>query len=370
MTAKAYLFKVVTQAFGLFLTLACSGSYAQLVALASPTATATAKSIAVEGVGASFPSKVYTRWANTFEQEAGIPVNYKPTGSGDGVKQIISRSVSFSGSDTPLPADELLKHKLVQVPMLVGGIVPVVNLPGVMDKRLQLSGELLAAIMSGRVRQWSDPLIRELNPSLKLPAIPINRIVRSDKSGTTHGFTRYLSAVSESFKNEVGISQLPKWTGTFQEAEGNDGVITAMNARAGSITYVSFDRTQQGGLSTVLMRNAAGNFVGASEEGFRSAIIESDMAKLSDDQASIMDQPGLFSWPITMTSFVLFPATPENSAEASRTLKFLYWCFLHGDKRMRGTGFAPLPASLQSKMAARFRMVKPKDNIPPQYLLN
>ena len=111
-----------------------------------------ARAGSVEGVGASFPSQVYAKWAQAFEKATGTAVHYKPTGSGDGLKQITARAVQFSGRDSPLSSEELLKRKLVQVPMLVGGIVPVVNVPGLGDKRLQLTGDVLAAIMSGEVR--------------------------------------------------------------------------------------------------------------------------------------------------------------------------------------------------------------------------
>ena len=322
----------------------------------------------VQGAGASFPSQVYARWAQTFEKSTGIPVRYRATGSGDGVKQISARAVQFGGTDSPLPADELVKRKLVQVPMLVGGIVPVVNLPGIADKRLQLSGEVLAAIMSGEVARWNDARIAALNPGVPLPALAIRRVVRADKSGTTEGYTRYLSGASAAFKKDVGINQAPNWPGDVERAEGNDGMVRALKANAGTLAYVSFDRADRDQLATVKLRNAAGNWVAASEAGFRAAVVESDLAKRGDDIASIMDRPGAATWPITMTSFVLFDAAPAKGGEATPALQFLYWCFLHGDDLTRGTGFAPLPVTLQSRLAARFVAVKPQDGQAPNYL--
>jgi phosphate transport system substrate-binding protein len=324
----------------------------------------------VQGAGASFPSQVYSRWAQAFQKEAGIPVRYKPTSSADGLAQITAQAVHFGGSDTPLPSEELLKRNLVQVPMLVGGIVPVVNLPGIANGRLQLSGDVLAGVMSGKVPQWNDPSIAKLNPGVALPALPIHRVVRSDKSGTTEGFTRYLAGVSETFKRDVGVGQQPPWPGVFQGAEGNDGMVAALKAQPGAIAYVSFDRAEREGLAMVKLRNASGRFVAASEEGFRAAIQESDLAKQGDDLASLMDRPGPLSWPITMTSFVLFSATPEKGEEAGPAMKFLYWCLMHGDHRTRGTGFAPLPVILQSRMAGRFMAVRPKDHVTPDYFFS
>lgn len=322
----------------------------------------------VEGAGASFPSQVYARWATTFEQSTGTAVRYKPTGSGDGLKQVTARAVQFGGSDSPLSPDELRKRQLVQVPMLVGGIVPVVNVPGLGDKRLQLTGDVLAAIMAGDVARWNDARITVLNPGLSLPALAIRRVVRADKSGTTEGLTRYLAGVSPDFLRVVGAGQQPAWPGDVERAEGNDGMVRALKASTGTIAYVSFDRAERDRLATVRLKNAAGNWVAPSESGFRAAILESDLAKRGDDAASIMDRPGAASWPITMTSFVLFDAAPSTGQDASAALRFLYWCFLHGDDLTRGTGFAPLPITLQSRLAARFMAVKPQDGKAPDYL--
>ncbi len=322
----------------------------------------------VNGAGATFPSKVYERWAQTYEKTEQVKVNYKPTGSGDGVRQITERKVQFGGSDSPLPPAELAKRHLVQLPMLIGGIVPVVNLPGVADGRLQLSGEVLADIMAGRIARWNDARITALNPGLALPATPIKRIVRADKSGTTEGFTRYLSLVSDSFKSEVGAGQQPKWPGETEAAEGNDGMVRALKAQAGSIAYVSYDRVVADKLAGVRMRNAAGLFVAASEAGFRSAILESELSRAGDDLASLMNRPGAGSWPITLTSFVLVDAEPPTADGASPALRFLYWCFMHGDDLTRGTGFAPLPVNMQSRLAARFATIKAQDGKTLRYV--
>jgi len=322
----------------------------------------------VQGAGATFPSKVYDRWAQSYEKAGGAKVVYKPTGSGDGIKQASARSVQFGGTDSPLPADELAKRKLVQIPMLVGGIVPVVHLPGVGD-RLQLDGPLLADIMIGLIARWNDARIVTLNPGLVLPPLPIKRIVRADKSGTTDGFTRYLAQVSTTFKQEVGASQLPKWPGEVEAADGNDGVVKALKTREGGITYVSFDRVGRDHLQGVKLRNAAGHFLAASEAGFRAAIVDSDLHRKGDDLASLLDRPAVDAWPITLTSFVLLDAEPAKAELAGPALRFLYWCFMHGDDLTRGTGFAPLPISVQTRLAARFAAVKARDARMIDYLL-
>ena len=193
-------------------------------------------------------------------------------------------------------------------------------------------------------------------------------MVRADKSGTTEGLTRYLADISPTFKRDVGTGQQPSWPGEVERAEGNDGMVRALRAYSGAIAYVSFDRAEHERLVTVKLKNATGNWVGASEAGFRAAILESDVAKRGDDAASIMDRPGATTWPITMTSFVLFDAAPTKTQDVNDALRFLYWCFLRGDDLTRGTGFAPLPVALQSRLAARFMAVKPQDGKVPDYL--
>jgi phosphate transport system substrate-binding protein len=233
----------------------------------------------VNGAGATFPSKVYDRWAQSFAKEAGQQVVYKGTGSGDGIKQITERSVDFGGTDSPLLSEELAKRRLIQMPMQIGGIVPVLNVLGIGSNKMLLSAEVLADIMEGRIAKWNDTRIVGLNPGLSLPARAILRIVRSDKSGTTEGFTRYLAEVSPGFKKDVGIGQLPNWPGEVTRAEGNDGMVKALKASEGAIAYVSYDRVVKDELAAVRLRNAASQVVSASEAGFRAAILDSDVSR-------------------------------------------------------------------------------------------
>lgn len=335
------------------------------LAMAAAAAPARAE---VQGAGASFPSKVYERWAQAFEKSAGgAKVSYRATGSGEGIRQMRERLVQFGGTDVPLSPEELARHRLVQLPMLVGGVEPVVNLPGLGGGRLRLDGEVLAALMSGRIARWNDARIAALNPGLALPALPVRRVVRADKSGTTEAFTQYLAAVSPQFRTEVGAGMAPKWPGEVHAAEGNDGVVRELKVQAGSIAYVSHDRAVRDGLAGVRLRNAAGQFVAASEAGFRAAVLESDLSRRHDDRASLLNRPGGESWPITLVSFVLVDAQPASGEGAAATLRFLYWCFSNGDRLTRDTGFAPLPTGLQAQLVARFETVRTREGHPVSY---
>jgi len=318
----------------------------------------------VHGAGATFPSDVYKSWAAAYEKEHGGKVSYLPTGSGDGVKRIIARQVDFGGSDSPMAAADLEKNKLIQFPTAVGGIVPVVNLRGVGNHQLKLSGELLADIMRGAITQWNDKRIAALNTDLPLPATAIVRVVRAEKSGSTDAFTKYLEAMSAEWKASVGHGQLVKWPGTPIAAEGNDGIVKAIKETAGAIGYVSYDRATQHKLAGVKLRNRAGNFVAASEEGFRSAVQESDLDKKGDETASLLDQAGPLSWPITVTTYVIVDAQPKTAESARDALQFLYWTFLKGDALLRSTGFTPLPTAVQARLVPRFQKVKPQDGQP------
>jgi phosphate transport system substrate-binding protein len=322
---------------------------------------------AVRGAGATFPSKLYARWAREYAESGGVTVSYQPTGSGDGVKQATARSVDFGGTDAPLSNPELAQRKLVQIPTCVGGVVPVVN--GFEAQRLKLTGELLADIMSGVVERWDDPRIAAVNRGLALPARRIVRVVRADKSGTTEGFTRYLCQMSPAFQKSVGLSNLPHWAGEVQAQEGNDGVSGAVRRTPGAIGYVSHDRVEADKLASVLLRNRAGQFVAASEAGFRAAILNSELNSQGEDSASLLDRDGAATWPLTLASFVLVDAAPATAVGIEPTLRFLYWCFMRGDTLTRGTGFAPLPTAIQAKVAARFAEVRPQDGKRPNFMV-
>ncbi len=347
------LLSIVTR---LTLLLALSGSLSSQAQAQAP----------VQGAGATFPSKVYASWAQAYAQAGGARIEYRAVGSGKGIAAISERQVDFGGTDSPLPPEQLARRGLVQLPMLVGGVVPVINLPG--KPALRLTGELLAELMLGRVERWNDARIAALNPGLVLPALPVLRIVRADKSGTSEGFSAYLSLASADFGAAVGAGQLPAWPGAVQRADGNDGVIKLLAGQPGAISYTSHDRVLRDRLNAVQLKNPAGRFVAPSEAGFRAAILESEMHRKGDDQATLLNRPGADSWPITLTSFVLLEARPADIARSGAAMRFLYWCLLKGDDLTRGSGFAALPVSVQSRLAARFAQIKGRDGSLPDYL--
>ncbi len=320
------------------------------------------------GSGATFPSAVYQVWAQKYEKVFAKQVTYNPTGSGDGVKRIVAREVAFGGTDSPLSEADLAKHRLVQLPVLVGGVVPIVNIRGVAANELRLSGEVLADIFRGEIKTWNDKRIQAVNPNVVLPVLPITRLVRSEKSGSTEGFTKYLSQVSPEFKNEVGTSSLPKWPKSSLApvgVEGNDGVVRGIREVQGAIGYLSYDRVIKFSMTPVRLRSGDGStYVAASEEGFRSAVKASDMYRSGDETTSLLNVPAATAWPITLTTFILLDAQPKTASSVNTAMHFLYWTQLSGDGLLRNSGFAPLPIDVQAKFSARLAKVRALDGQP------
>lgn len=313
---------------------------------------------ALSGTGATFPAKVYQQWADQYTRDTGVTVVYSPTGSSAGVKQIISRQVDFGATDIPLRAEELARQALFQFPTLVGGVVPVVNLPGVQSGALRLSGDLLSAIFSGRISRWSDKAIASQNPGLNLPDIPIERVVRADGSGTTEVFVDYLNQVASAMPIPLASGRA-QWPGSTTGAEGTGKLVAAVKAAPGAIGYVSSDYAIRDRLNAVSLRNKRGEWVNPSVESLSAAIQGAGLFKDGLESRPLIDIDGPRVWPIVTATYVVVPRIPTDLDRAGRALNFFYRSFLLGDKAVAGTGFAPLPARTQARIVsllAGFRM--------------
>lgn len=308
------------------------------------------------GAGASFPAPVYKNWAKSFEASQKITIHYDSVGSGEGVRRISSRSVDFGASDSALSNEELRKLGLIQIPTLIGGIVPVVNLPGVGG--LRLTGDVLARIYLGRIGAWDHPDIRALNPGLSLPRLPILRVVRSDNSGSTKSFTAYLSSASSQWAAAVGAQGLPKWPAEVIAAKGSEGVRDAVSRTPGTLGYIGYNYVVKDRLNGVLLRNRSGRFVGAGEMAFAEAVNASGMRDSVSGPVSLIDREGAGTWPITETTYVLFERQPRDRERAKLALKFFFWAFQQGDEMARNTGFIPLPTQIQSRAVRLFSEVR------------
>lgn len=329
----------------------------------STASLAQAQRTEVVGTGATFPAKVYLQWASDYSARTGSELVYKPAGSSAGVKGITERSVDFGATDVPLSAAELDKRALFQFPTLVGGIVPFVNLPGITSGALKLDAATLARIWAGDIERWNDPAIRALNPSLALPGLAIQRVVRSDGSGTTTVFVEYLRlAVPAQAAAIVPEGGRAKWPGvTPLSADGSSKLVALVKATPGAIGYASSDYTLRDKLTAVSLRGKRGEFIEPGLDAFKAAIVAGGLFKNGLEPTSLLNVDGVGAWPIVTATYVLVPRQPESIDRASRTLNFFYQSFLQGDRAVAGTGFAPLPIATQARIVAQLSTFKTSD---------
>ncbi|MGD8384417.1 MAG: phosphate ABC transporter substrate-binding protein PstS [Lysobacterales bacterium] len=309
---------------------------------------------AISGAGATFPYPVYAKWAEAYNNKTGIKMNYQSIGSGGGIKQIKARTVDFGASDAPLKPEELDSAGLMQFPMVMGGVVPVVNVPGIEPGDLKLSGELVAAIYLGEITKWDDTRIKALNPGLSLPSSAITVVHRSDGSGTTWIFTNYLSKVSKTWAEKVGNDKAVAWPAGVG-GKGNEGVASYVRRINGSIGYVEYAYALQNKMSYAKLKNVSGHFVAPTSETFQAAAANADWHNAPGFYMVLTDQPGDDSWPITGATFILVYKTQNKPANGKAVLKFFDWAYHNGDKMAESLDYVPMPASVVSLVEDTWR---------------
>lgn len=323
-----------------FRVIVAAGLVASAAAFSVP-----AKAADVTGAGATFPFPVYSKWADAYRKETGIGLNYQSIGSGAGIKQILAKTVTFGATDSPLKADKLEKDGLVQWPMVMGAIVPVVNIEGVKPGELVLSGELLGDIYLGKVTKWDDPALVKLNPGVKLPSAPIAVVHRSDGSGTSFNFTNYLSKVNAEWKSKVGEGTAVEWP-TGVGAKGNEGVSANVGQTRNSIGYVEYAYAKQNKLTYTALINKAGKTVQPTVSSFQTAAANADWSHAPGYYVILTDQPGQASWPITAATFILMHKEPADKAASAEAIKFFKWSFEKGGRMAEELDYIPMPDSV------------------------
>ena len=258
----------------------------------------------ISGAGATFPYPIYSKWADAYKTQTGIGLNYQSIGSGGGIKQIKAKTVTFGASDMPLKPDDLKAAGLVQFPMIIGGVVPVVNIKGVAAGALVLDGATVASIYLGDITKWDDARIKKLNPKLALPATTIAPVYRSDGSGTNFLFSDYLSKASPKFQSSIGANSSVQWPVGIG-AKGNEGVANMTTQTDGAIGYVEYAYAKQTKMAHADLINKAGKTVAPSAESFQAAAANADWEHAPGYYLILTDQAGPASWPITGTSFIL-----------------------------------------------------------------
>jgi phosphate transport system substrate-binding protein len=316
-----------------------------IVAAGLVAASTSAFAADITGAGATFPFPVYSKWADAYKKETGNGLNYQSIGSGAGIKQIQAKTVTFGATDAPLKAETLEKDGLVQWPMVMGAIVPVVNLEGIASGELVFDGETLANIYLGKIAKWDDPAIAKLNPKLKLPSSAITVVRRSDGSGTTFNFTDYLSKASADWKSKVGSGTAVEWPAGVG-AKGNEGVAGNIGQTKNSIGYVEYAYAKQNKLTYAALINKAGKTVQPTTAAFQAAAANADWAKAPGYYVILTDQPGEASWPITAATFILMHKDATDKAASQEAIKFFKWAFAKGDKMAEELDYIPMPDSV------------------------
>ncbi len=306
---------------------------------------AMAEDATINGAGATFPYPVYAKWAEAYKGKTGVSVNYQSIGSGGGIKQITAKTVDFGASDAPLTVDKLNEIGLIQFPMVMGGVVPVVNIPNVKPGQLKLTGAVLSDIYLGKIASWDDPAIAKLNSNVKLPKLKITPVARSDGSGTTFIFTHYLSKISPEWKEKVGNATSVTWPAGVG-GKGNEGVASYVQRIKGGIGYVEYAYALQNKMNYTLLQNAAGKFVKPSAASFQAAAANADWAKTPGFNLMLTDQPGAESWPVTGATFILVYKKQEKLQQAQEMLKFFDWDYRQGGDLAKQLDYVPMPDSV------------------------
>lgn len=321
----------------------------KLVAIASLLVSTTVLAADITGAGATFPYPIYSKWAEAYKAATGIGLNYQSIGSGGGIKQIKSKTVDFGASDMPLKQEDLDKDDLVQFPAVIGGVVPVVNLPGVAPGQLKLTADIVAKIYMGRITKWNDPAITEINVGVVLPSTSITVVHRSDGSGTSFLWTDWLSKTSPEWKAAVGSGTAVKWP-IGVGGKGNEGVAAMVMQAKNSIGYVEYAYAKRNKLTHVQLKNRDGKFVQPDDTTFKAAADGADWSGTNGMATILTDQKGQNAWPITGASFIIMHKKQQDPLVGRAVLKFFNWAFNNGAKMSEELDYVHLPKSLQDKV--------------------
>ncbi|AVP57552.1 phosphate ABC transporter substrate-binding protein PstS [Pulveribacter suum] len=307
------------------------------------------------GAGASFPAPLYSKWAADYHKATGVKINYQSVGSGAGLRQIEAKTVDFGASDAPLKDEELTAKGLVQFPTVIGGIVPVVNIKGIQPGQLKLNGQVIGDIYLGKITKWNDEAVRALNPGVALPDAAIAPVRRADGSGTTFGFTNYLSKTNADWKAKVGEGTAVNWP-LGAGGKGNEGVAAFVGRLPNSIGYVEYAYVKQNKLTYAQMQNSAGHFVSPDEASFKAAAAGADWAK--SFYQILTNQPGPDAWPITSATFILMHKAQDKPVQAATALKFFEWAYKSGDKTASDLDYVAMPESVKGVIAKSWGDIK------------
>jgi phosphate transport system substrate-binding protein len=313
-------------------------------AAALAAASVSAQTVKIDGAGATFPNPIYTKWFAEYNKlHANVEINYQSIGSGGGIRQLTNQTVFFGATDGPMTKEQLdgAPGKVLHLPTVLGGVVPVYNIPG-FDGELKFSGDVLAKIIMGTITKWNDPALAKDNPGVNLPASDITVVHRADGSGTTYIFVDYLSKVSPEFKSKVGVATSVSWP-TGVGGKGNEGVAGLVKQTPGSIGYVELIYAIQNKIPYGSVKNTAGEFVKSSLESVTKAASAAATQMPPDFRVSITNAPGNGVYPISSFTWLLLYESPKDKTKAKIMVDFMQWALTDGQKFANELGYAPLP---------------------------
>jgi phosphate transport system substrate-binding protein len=310
----------------------------------------------INGAGATFPYPIYSKWFSEYNKlHPNVQINYQSIGSGGGIRQLTNETVFFGASDGPMTNDQLLAApgKILHFPSVLGGVLPVYNIPGDRDPDLRFTGSVLAGIFLGKITKWNDPEIAKLNPGVNLPNLDVTVVHRSDGSGTTYIWADYLSKVSPEWRQKVGVATSVNWP-VGLGGKGNEGVAGLVKQTPGSIGYVELIYALQTKISYGSVQNAAGEFVHATTATVTNAAAAAKgTAMPADFRVSITNAPGRDVYPISSFTWLLLYENPKDKQRAKVMVDFMKWALTDGQRYAPDLGYAPLPGEVvQREMEA------------------
>ncbi len=308
----------------------------------------------ITGAGSTFVYPVLSAWSDAYSKQNGTQVNYQSIGSGGGIAQIKAATVDFGASDAPLTPDALKAAGLTQFPLVIGGVVPVVNLQGINPGQLKFTGKLLADLYLGNIKNWNDPAIAAVNPGVTLPDQLVTIVHRSDGSGTTFNWVNYLSKISPEWKEKIGEGTSVSWP-VGVGGKGNEGVAEYVNRIKGSIGYVEYAYVIQNKMTYGQVQNSTGAFITPTAANFQAAAASADWAKADSYYLVITNAPGATAYPISATVFILMYQTPKNPARSAAALEFFRWALDKGQDQAALLDYVPLPSTLVTQIEASWK---------------
>jgi phosphate transport system substrate-binding protein len=313
----------------------------------------------LNGAGATFPYPMYSKWFSKYhDAHPDIQFNYQSIGSGGGIRQVLAGTVDFGASDGPMTDEQLAqaKTKILHVPTVLGAVIPAYNVSGVSGE-IKFTPDVLAGIFLGKITNWNDKGIASANPGVNFPKDePIVVIHRSDGSGTTFIFTDYLSKVSSDWQSQAGKGTSVKWP-VGLGGKGNEGVAGMIRQMQGSIGYIELIYAVQNKITYGTVRNASGAFVKASLDSVTAAAA-SVKSMPADFRVSITNAPGKDAYPISSFTWLLIPAQSKDAAKGKIIADFLNWMVDDGQKMTADLTYAPLPASVVTKVKDEIKQVR------------